>query len=143
MVRNRTPNAAPRLLSHEAVADTLGLSGSISIIRQLLAAGLLDELQLLVHPIAVRNGMRLFDESSIPLRLLKSETVSTGVLNLVYGPDTAPPSGDTRMRWRRSESRAHSGSRTQSAPPLYAVMMLTHDPCVDTLNAWTAATRTG
>ncbi|MGA5793701.1 dihydrofolate reductase family protein [Streptomyces cellulosae] len=73
----------------------IGLSGSISIIRQLLAAGLLDELQLLVHPIAVRKGMRLFDEgeSSIPLKLLKSETFSTGVLNLVYGPDTAPPTG--------------------------------------------------
>ncbi|MBT2873689.1 dihydrofolate reductase family protein [Streptomyces cellulosae] len=73
----------------------IGLSGSISIIRQLLAAALLDELQLLVHPIAVRKGMRLFDEgeSSIPLKLLKSETFSTGVLNLVYGPDTAPPTG--------------------------------------------------
>ncbi|MEV5395984.1 dihydrofolate reductase family protein [Streptomyces cellulosae] len=73
----------------------IGLSGSISIIRQLLAAGLLDELQLLVHPIAVRKGMRLFDEgdSSVPLKLLKSETFSTGVLNLVYGPDTAPPTG--------------------------------------------------
>ncbi|MGA5060202.1 dihydrofolate reductase family protein [Streptomyces pseudogriseolus] len=73
----------------------IGLSGSISVIRQLLAAGLLDELQLIVHPIAVRKGMRLFDEGepSIPLKLLKSETFSTGVLNLVYGPDTAPPTG--------------------------------------------------
>ncbi|MFI1958182.1 dihydrofolate reductase family protein [Streptomyces althioticus] len=73
----------------------IGLSGSISIIRQLLAAGLLDELQLLVHPIAVRKGMRLFDEGepSIPLKLLTSETFGTGVLNLVYGPDAAPPTG--------------------------------------------------
>ncbi|GHF94764.1 pyrimidine reductase [Streptomyces albogriseolus] len=73
----------------------IGLSGSISVIRQLLAAGLLDELQLLVHPIAVRKGMRLFDEGepSIPLKLLTSETFGTGVLNLVYGPDTAPPTG--------------------------------------------------
>ncbi|MEU0289764.1 dihydrofolate reductase family protein [Streptomyces sp. NPDC006147] len=73
----------------------IGLSGSVSVIRQLLAAGLLDELQLLVHPVAVRKGMRLFDEGepSIPLRLLKTQTFSTGVLNLVYGPDTAPPTG--------------------------------------------------
>ncbi|MFJ7013495.1 dihydrofolate reductase family protein [Streptomyces albogriseolus] len=73
----------------------IGLSGSISIIRQLLTAGLLDELQLLVHPIAVRKGMHLFDEGepSIPLKLLTSETFGTGVLNLVYGPDTAPPTG--------------------------------------------------
>ncbi|GAA2535016.1 MULTISPECIES: dihydrofolate reductase family protein [Streptomyces] len=73
----------------------ISLSGSVSVVRQLLAAGLLDELHLLVHPVAVRKGMRLFDEGepSIPLKLLTSETFTTGVLNLVYGPDTAPPTG--------------------------------------------------
>lgn len=76
---------------------TIGMSGSVSVVRQLLAAGLLDELHLLVHPIAVRKGMRLFDESegdgsAIPLRLISSETFSTGVLNLVYGPAAAPGS---------------------------------------------------
>jgi dihydrofolate reductase len=64
----------------------IALSGSVSVVRQLLAAGLLDELHLLVHPIAVRKGMRLFDdgETPIPLRLISSETFETGVLNLVY-----------------------------------------------------------
>jgi dihydrofolate reductase len=72
----------------------IALSGSVSVVRQLLAAGLLDELHLLVHPIAVRKGMRLFDEgeSSIPLRLISSETFETGVLNLVYAP--AESTGD-------------------------------------------------
>jgi dihydrofolate reductase len=71
---------------------TIAMSGSVSVVRQLLAAGLLDELHLLVHPIAVRNGMRLFDEGEppIPLRLLSSETFKTGVLNLVYGPAESP-----------------------------------------------------
>ena len=66
----------------------IALSGSVSVVRQLLAAGLLDELHLLVHPIAVRKGMRLFDEGEapIPLRLISSETFETGVLNLVYAP---------------------------------------------------------
>jgi dihydrofolate reductase len=66
----------------------IALSGSVSVVRQLLAAGLLDELHLLVHPIAVRKGMRLFDEGEtpIPLTLISSETFKTGVLNLVYGP---------------------------------------------------------
>ncbi len=72
----------------------IALSGSVSVVRQLLAAGLLDELHLLVHPIAVRKGMRLFDEGEtpIPLRLISSETFETGVLNLVYGP--AESTGD-------------------------------------------------
>jgi dihydrofolate reductase len=75
-------------LKNEPGDGNIGISGSISVVRQLLAAGLLDELRLLVHPIAVRKGMRLFDEGEtpIPLKLLSSETFSTGVLNLVYGP---------------------------------------------------------
>jgi dihydrofolate reductase len=70
----------------------IALSGSVSVVRQLLAAGLVDELHLLVHPIAVRKGMRLFDEDEtlIPLRLIASETFTTGVLNLVYAPADSP-----------------------------------------------------
>ena len=66
----------------------IGMSGSVSVVRQLLAAGLLDELHLLVHPIAVRKGMRLFDEGEtpVPLELVSSQAFSTGVLNLVYRP---------------------------------------------------------
>ena len=69
----------------------IGLSGSVSVVRQLLAARLLDELHLFVHPIAVRKGMRLFDEgeSPIPLRLSSSDTFKTGVLYLVYVPEDA------------------------------------------------------
>jgi dihydrofolate reductase len=81
-------------LKNQPDDTVIGLSGSISVVRQLLAAGLLDELHLLVHPIAVRKGMRLFDEgeTAIPLRLLSAETFTTGVLNLVYGP--ASSTGD-------------------------------------------------
>ena len=81
-------------LKNEPGEGNIAMSGSISVVRQLLAAGLLDELRLLVHPIAVRKGMRLFDEGEtpIPLKLLSSETFSTGVLSLVYGP--ASSTGD-------------------------------------------------
>jgi dihydrofolate reductase len=72
--------------------SNIAMSGSVSVVRQLLAAGLLDELHLLVHPIAIRKGMRLFDEgeTSIPLRLISSETFKTGVQNVVYGPAESP-----------------------------------------------------
>jgi dihydrofolate reductase len=81
-------------LKNEPGGD-IGMSGSISIVRQLLDAGLLDELHLLVHPIAVRKGMRLFDDSTstLPLKLVRSDTFETGVLYLVYGPDDTPPEG--------------------------------------------------
>ena len=41
---------------NEPGEGTIGMSGSVSLVRQLLAAGLLDELHLLVHPIALGNA---------------------------------------------------------------------------------------
>jgi dihydrofolate reductase len=81
----------------------IAMSGSVSVVRQLLAHGLLDELHLLVHPIAVRKGMRLFDEAetTIPLRLLSSKTFSTGVLHLVYA--LAEATGDATY----DDAKAH------------------------------------
>ncbi len=80
-------------LKNEPGDKNIAMSGSVSVVRQLLAAGLLDELHLLVHPIAVRKGMRLFDEGDpVPLTLLSSATFETGVLSLVYGP--AESTGD-------------------------------------------------
>ncbi len=89
-------------LKNEPGGD-IGLSGSISVVRQLLAAGLLDELHLFVHPIAIRKGLRLFDEGEtpIPLRLISSETFKTGVLYLVYGP--AESTGDATYE----DAKAH------------------------------------
>ena len=82
--------AAVTALKSEPGGD-IGMSGSVSVVRQLLASGLLDELHLLVHPIVVGKGMRLFDDGEqIPLKLLSSQTFETGVLYLVYGPAEAP-----------------------------------------------------
>ncbi len=46
----------------------------------------------IVHPIAMRKGMRLFDDakSPIPLRLVSSQPFTTGVIYLVYTPAEAP-----------------------------------------------------
>ncbi|MGH8866724.1 MAG: dihydrofolate reductase family protein [Actinomycetes bacterium] len=96
-------------LKNEPGTMGIGMSGSVSVVRQLLAAGLLDELNLLVHPIAVRRGMRLFDEGEppIPLRLVSSQTFTTGVLNLVYAPAESSPEGtyeDAKAHIARSEA---------------------------------------
>ena len=45
------------------------IPGSISVVQQLLAAGLVDELRLLVHPVAARKGRRLFDDGDTPYHL--------------------------------------------------------------------------
>lgn len=72
--------------------EGIGIAGSISVVQQLLAAGLVDELRLLVHPVAARKGRRLFDDGDTPyhLKLVKSETYPTGVVRLIYTPAPAP-----------------------------------------------------
>lgn len=61
------------------------MSGSATTVRWLLENGLLDELALLVHPIVVGHGQRLFEDGEThPLRLNHQETLDTGVLYLRY-----------------------------------------------------------
>src|SRR5262249_53126158 len=44
----------------------IALSGSLSVVRQLLDAGLLDELHLFVHPATAGSGTRLFEDGGPP-----------------------------------------------------------------------------
>jgi dihydrofolate reductase len=75
--------------------DKIAISGSVSVVRQLLAAGLLDELHLFVHPVLAGTGLRLYPDGlpEQPLRLVSSQPFATGVLYLVYAPDPNPPAG--------------------------------------------------
>ena len=68
------------------------IPGSISVVQQLLAAGLVDELRLLVHPVAARKGRKLFDEGAAPyhLKILATEVFPTGVIRVIYAPVSAP-----------------------------------------------------
>lgn len=66
--------------------------GSISVIQQLLAAGLVDEVRLLVHPVAARKGRRLFDDGDVAyhLKVQATEVFPTGVIRVIYVPTEAP-----------------------------------------------------
>lgn len=77
----------------EAVRDlkrredgAISISGSTSLVRSLLDADLVDELRLMVHPVVVGRGARLFGDgvTGRPLQLVESQTFATGVLNLTY-----------------------------------------------------------
>lgn len=74
----------------EQIDGDIHMSGSATTVRWLLANGLLDELNLLVHPIAVGRGNRLFEDTPRqPLKLVKSDALRTGVLHLTYVPDAS------------------------------------------------------
>ena len=81
-------------LKHDSSIGRVGLSGSVSVVRQLLDAGLIDELHLFVHPATAGTGLRLFDDGPPRhLRLLSATPFKTGVVHLAYGPDPNPPTG--------------------------------------------------
>ncbi|MET9070266.1 dihydrofolate reductase family protein [Streptosporangium sandarakinum] len=72
----------------QAPGGDISITGSATLVRSLLREGLLDELRLLVHPIVVGSGRRLFPEGGeqTPLKLVESQTFGTGVVHLIYHP---------------------------------------------------------
>ncbi len=84
--------AAVAALKAEPSVGRILVPGSISIVQQLLAGGLVDELSLLVHPVAARNGRHLFDEGEAQyhLSLMRSDVFKTGVIWLTYAPTAKP-----------------------------------------------------
>ena len=66
----------------------INMSGSATLAVSLLRGGLLDQLDLLVFPVVVGHGRRLFhdDGNSVDLALLSSDSLDNGVMHVVYGP---------------------------------------------------------
>jgi dihydrofolate reductase len=62
--------------------------GSGALVRSLLRDGLLDELRLMVHPVVMGCGKRLFEDGDVRkgLELVDSKTFGTGVVSLTYRP---------------------------------------------------------
>jgi len=65
----------------------VGVFSSISLVRQLLFAGLLDSLMLIVHPVIAGSGRRLFNDGDpvTRLELQSSQQTSKGNMILEYG----------------------------------------------------------
>jgi dihydrofolate reductase len=79
----------------EAVAELrrqpgkdITIIGSGALVRSLLGEGLLDELRLMVHPVVLGGGKRLFEdgEDRKGLELVDLRTFATGVVYLAYRP---------------------------------------------------------
>ena len=66
----------------------IGVAGSPTLVRSLLQQDLLDELTLMIHPVVVGHGKRLFNgEGDLKrLKLVNEQTTSTGVSLLTYQP---------------------------------------------------------
>ncbi len=71
----------------DRVDGKIYVSGSGTLVRALLADGLVDELHLFVFPLALGSGQRLFAEgAAIKLALASCESYDSGVLHVTYTP---------------------------------------------------------
>ena len=68
--------------------NNIGVSGSPTLVRSLLAENLLDELTLMIHPVVVGKGKHLFTEEVDlqRLQLVDSKVTGTGVVIVTYRP---------------------------------------------------------
>jgi dihydrofolate reductase len=75
----------------EQPGDDIVILGSGVLVRSLLPHGLIDQVVLLIHPLALGTGQRLFDEGvpTTPFRLVDSKATPTGVLIATYEPEDA------------------------------------------------------
>jgi dihydrofolate reductase len=80
--------AAVRAMQKED-GPALQIWGSSKLIQQLLAAGLIDEFQLMIYPLVFGRGKRLFGDGTIPaaFRLETSQATTTGVIIATYRRD--------------------------------------------------------
>jgi dihydrofolate reductase len=69
--------------------------GSARLVRTLLEHDLVDELRLMVFPVVLGSGKRLFGDTADkkPLRFIDSRTVGDGVVILTYEPDRGDGAG--------------------------------------------------
>ena len=77
-------------LRKELDGDTV-VYGSRRLSQALIGMGLVDELRLMVYPLVLGSGARLFGETQdkIPLRLVESRPLGGGVVSMIYAPAMA------------------------------------------------------
>ena len=65
--------------------------GSRRLSQALIGMGLVDELRLMVYPLVLGSGARLFGETQdkIPLHLVESRPLGGGVVSMIYAPAMA------------------------------------------------------
>jgi dihydrofolate reductase len=65
---------------------TIGIIGSAKLVHSLLDAGLVDEIQVLLHPVVLGKGVRLFADGGrpAPMKLTDSQILPNGVVYLSY-----------------------------------------------------------
>jgi dihydrofolate reductase len=85
----------------------LQVHGSGALVQTLVAQDLIDELRLLIYPVFLGNGRRLFENPDLAgaLRLTNAKTTGAGVVLLTYEPAGEPRRGSFALSPEPSQHR--------------------------------------
>src|SRR5260370_42638887 len=91
------PSSLKRLKREEG--PDLLVQGSSDLLQTLWKNGLVDEFSVLIFPVVLGKGKRLFGAGATPagLKLVKSQAYPTGVIVANYRPDGAVKTGDFHL----------------------------------------------
>jgi dihydrofolate reductase len=72
----------------EADDGTIAVHGSAQLVHALTEAGLVDEYRVMIHPVLIADGLRMFPDPADmkKLKLTDTRTYDSGVAVLVYEP---------------------------------------------------------
>jgi dihydrofolate reductase len=82
------PRTRPGFVTRPRLADRL--AGSAELAQTLMKCGLVDEYRLMLHPIVLGGGKKLFRDGAAvtPMQLIDLKASTTGLVLLTYRPDT-------------------------------------------------------
>jgi dihydrofolate reductase len=89
LIKGNLPEEISKL--KQQPGKNIAITGSATLVQSLVQDDLLDELGLMVHPVVLGSGKRLFEQGGgdpKALTLVDSKTFSTGVVYLTYQPNT-------------------------------------------------------
>jgi dihydrofolate reductase len=80
----------------EKPGGELQVHGSAGLVQTLNRHNLVDEYRLLVFPVVLGTGKRLFGDGTVPtaFKTVENRTTSTGVVALTLRPTGTPPKGE-------------------------------------------------
>ncbi len=103
------------------------VEGSADLIAGLIEHGLVDEYQLLLFPVILGSGKHLFPDGVDvrPLRLVETRTFDSGVVLLVYRPESEMPTSEYVEAYSWSQEQVRSMQAAENTDRVLATVLFT------------------
>jgi class 3 adenylate cyclase/dihydrofolate reductase len=111
----------------ERPGENIVIHGSADLVNSLMPHGLIDEFRLLVFPVVLGSGKRLFREESDTshLRLVRTQAFSSGAVLLTYEPAREGPTSEYTNRYAWTEEQVRSFQAAQNPDRVLASILFT------------------